>query len=298
MEKYTLLQRAKAFDYLFNSVFVVDSKGLIREWNEGSRLLYGYSREEIIGRPVQFLHAPEDIDRISREISHSLSTDGQWNSEIRMLHKDGHIGWIESVVVPLCNSQEHSTGMIAINRDISSRIQKEEHLSRLAHYDTLTNLPNRSLLLDHIEHLIEHAKRANTKFAILYIDLDNFKTINDIEGHIHGDYVLKQTAEKLKSCIRSSDTAARMGGDEFVLLLETIKDSDDIEILANNILAELNKPYLINNNDYTVSGSIGFAIYPIDGNTTDKLLNHADKSMYQIKNSNKLLRGNLVKEFV
>jgi len=287
MEKYTLVQRAKAFDYLFDAVFVTDTQGIITDWNEGSSKLYGYDKKEVIGQPVHFLHVTEDIDRITNEIFDSISSDGKWNGEIRMQHKDGHIGWIESVVVPLFDCKENMIGTVGINRDISSRVQKEENLARLAHYDALTKLPNRSLLLDRIEHLIKHAKRENTKFALLYIDLDNFKTINDKEGHLYGDRVLQETADKLKACIRSSDTAARIGGDEFVILLETIKDNSDINILTENILNRLNKPYLINNSSYIVSGSIGYAIHPDDGDTTDKLLTHADKSMYEIKNTNK-----------
>lgn len=287
MEKYTLVQRARAFDFLFDAVFVTDLQGIITDWNEGSSKLYGYEKAEVIGQPVHFLHVAEDIDRITNEIFNSLSNDGKWNGEIRMQHKDGHVGWVESVFVPLYDCQEKIIGTVGINRDISSRIQKEEHLSRLAHYDALTDLPNRSLLLDRIEHLIKHAEREKSKFALLYIDLDNFKTINDIEGHLSGDRVLQETADKLKSCIRSSDTAARIGGDEFVILLETIKDNSDINILSENILDELNKPYLINNSSYIVSGSIGYAIYPDDGFTTDKLLTRADKSMYEIKNASR-----------
>lgn len=295
MEKYTFVQRARAFDYLFDAVFVTDLQGIITDWNEGSSKLYGYDKAEVIGQPVHFLHVAEDIDHITNEIFNALSDDGKWNGEIRMQHKDGHIGWTESVIVPLYDCKEQVIGTVGINRDISSRIQKEEHLSRLAHYDTLTDLPNRSLLLDRTEHLIRHAQREKTKFALLYIDLDNFKTINDKEGHLNGDKVLRETADKLKSCIRSSDTAARIGGDEFVILLETIKDNSDINILSENILNELNKPNLINNSSYIVSGSIGYAIYPDDGDTTDKLLTRADKSMYEIKNANRKAKRDVEK---
>jgi len=287
MENSRLIQRARAFDHLFDAVVVTDLQGNIIDWNHGSENLYGYSKDEALGQPVSILHVPEDTDHITSDVMDGVQKTGTWNGEVRMLHKDGHIGWIESMVVPLFDDDEQMIGALGINRDISDRIQKEEHLARLAHYDQLTELPNRYLLLDRLKHLIKHAERNKSIFALLYIDLDNFKIINDNEGHASGDKVLKEAAQKLTQSVRESDTVARIGGDEFVVLLETIKDNKDARKLAKVLGEQLSKPWSINNNNYTISGSIGIAIYPKDGITTDELLFYADKAMYQAKNKNK-----------
>jgi len=287
MNNLKLIQRARAFDYLFDAVVVTDLEGIVTDWNHGSEKLYGYCKDEALGQPVSILHVPEDTDHITAEVLDAVQKSGKWTGEVRMLHKDGHIGWIESMVVPLFDDNKQMIGALGINRDISNRIEREKHLAQLAHYDQLTDLPNRYLLMDRLEHLIKHAERDKSKFALLYVDLDNFKTINDNEGHAYGDKVLKETAQKLKQSIRGSDTVSRIGGDEFVVLLESIKDDKDASNLAKKMSEQLYKPWAINNNTYTISGSIGIAIYPKDGLSTDELLNYADKAMYQAKKENK-----------
>lgn len=283
MENSRLTQRARAFDHLFDAVVVTDLQGIIIDWNHGSETLYGYSKEEALGQQVSILHVPEDTEHITSEVLNAVQNTGKWTGEVRMLHKDGHIGWIESMVVPLFDDDKQMIGALGVNRDISDRIQREEHLAKLAHYDQLTELPNRYLLMDRLEHLIKHAERDSTRFALLYIDLDNFKIINDNEGHAYGDMVLKETAQKLIQSVRESDTVARIGGDEFVVLLETIKDDKDAGKLANKLAEQLYEPQTINQNKYIISGSVGFAIYPKDGLTSDELLSCADKAMYQAK---------------
>ena len=287
MENLKLIQRARAFDYLFDAVVVTDLQGLIIDWNHGCETLYGYSKEEALGQPVSILHVPEDTDHITTEVLDAVQKTGKWTGEVRMLHKDGHIGWIESMVVPLFDDDKQMIGALGINRDISDRIQKEKYLAKLAHYDQLTELPNRYLLMDRLEHLIKHAERDHSIFALLYIDLDNFKIINDNEGHAYGDKVLKEIAQKLIQSVRESDTVARIGGDEFVVLLEKIKDDRDASKLANKLAEQIHEPRIINQNKYIISGSIGVAIYPKDGSNTDELLFYADKAMYRAKNEHK-----------
>ena len=199
-----------------------------------------------------------------------------------MLHKDGHIGWIESMCVPIMNDNNEMIGALGINRDITERMLETERLNNLAHYDQLTDIPNRYLLLDRLTHLIDHCERYQSSFALLYIDLDNFKQFNDTLGHAFGDEILKETALRLKDSIRNSDTVARIGGDEFVVLLEKVSEKDDISKIAEQFIDTLHKPYVIKNESHKVSGSIGVAIYPNDGNT-DQLLSSADQAMYKAK---------------
>jgi len=283
MDLEILKQRARAFDYLFDAVVVTDLEGNIVDWNKGSELLYGYSKDEAIGKAVCMLHVPEDVEHITAEVIEAVGRDGKWTGEVRMLHKEGHIGWIESMCVPIMDDNEQMIGALGINRDITNRIAETERLDKMAHYDQLTQIPNRYLLLDRITHLIEQAERHNSEFALLYIDLDKFKEINDSKGHAFGDRILKEVANCLKQSIRNSDTVARIGGDEFVVLLEEITDKNDISMIAKVLIDELHKPFTINQEDYEISGSIGIAIYPADGNNTDELLASADKAMYKAK---------------
>jgi len=214
-----LAQRAKAFDYLFDAVVVTDIDGIITDWNSGAESLYGYTKEEAIGQPASILHVPEDVDRITREVISSVEKFGKWNCEIKFLHKDGHIGWIESMCVPILDNNNRMIGALGINRDITARIEETQRLHDRAHYDELTQLPNRYLLLDRLKHLLDRSKCNKSTFALFYIDLDKFKTINDIKGHAFGDKVLKETASRLSLSVRSSDTAARIGGDEFIIIM-------------------------------------------------------------------------------
>ncbi len=283
MDLKILEHRAKAFDYLFDAVVVTDVEGIITDWNIGAELLYGYTKEEAIGQPAHILHVPEDVDRITREVISSVVNYGKWNSEIKYLHKDGHIGWLESMCVPILDDNNQMIGALGINRDITARIEETKRLHDMAHYDELTQLPNRYLLLDRLNHLIERSAHNNSTFVLLYIDLDRFKTINDTKGHAFGDKVLKETASRLSRSIRSSDTVARIGGDEFIIILENISEKYIISKMVEAIIKEVSEPCSIDGEEFQISCSVGIATYPENGVTIDALLLYADKGMYKAK---------------
>lgn len=285
MDLNILKQRAKAFDYLFDAVVVTDLQGIITDWNTGSVALYGYSKEEAIGQPVNILHVSEDTERITSEVISSVEQSGQWSGEIRMLHKDGHIGWIESMCVPIYDANDQIIGALGINRDITDRINEAERLNHRANYDQLTKIPNRYLLLDRVTHLIAQSERNKSTFALLYIDLDKFKIVNDTKGHTFGDQVLVDTALRIKQSIRNSDTIARIGGDEFVVLLEEISNKNDVSILVEALSKALDRAFIINDEEFEISYSIGVATYPGEGRTIDALLAAADKAMYEAKHT-------------
>ena len=287
MSNKILDQRARAFDHLFDAVVVTDVQGIIIDWNSGSEELYGYSKEEAIGQPVSVLHVPEDVDKTTAEVLDAVGKHGKWTGVVRMLRKDGSIGWVESMVVPLLDDEGVMTGALGINRDISERILNEERLVRMAHYDQLTELPNRALLIDRLEQVMLHAQRNNSRFALLYIDLDNFKAVNDDAGHAVGDLVLKETAKRLKQAVRASDTVARIGGDEFVVLLEELHTEDAVAQVAEQIVDGLRQPCSVKGYAAKLTGSIGIAIYPDDGKTSDELLSSSDNFMYKAKKSGK-----------
>jgi len=287
MDKNILKQRAIAFDYLFDALVVTDLQGTIIDWNKGSENLYGYSSEEAIGKDVSMLHVPEDIAHVTAEVLSDVEKFGKWSGEVRMLHKDGHIGWIESMCVPIFNDENQMTGALGINRDISERKAEAERLAHLAHYDQLTNIPNRYLLLERIAHLCAQHARNEIKFALLYIDLDKFKTINDTRGHLLGDKILTETALRLSQAIRQSDTIARIGGDEFIVILEGLHEENVITNLAKKLNHIISEDFIIDNEVFNISCSIGIAIHPNDGNNADTLLVAADKAMYKAKNKSR-----------
>ncbi len=292
MDLETLKQRAKAFDYLFDAVVVTDLKGIITDWNKGSENLYGYSRDEVVGQPVNILHVPEDTAEITAQVLAAVEEHGQWTGEIKMLHKDGFVGWIESMCVPIFDENSEMVGALGINRDITSRKQEAERLAYLAHYDQLTGIPNRHLLFSRLNHIISQCEREQKGFAVLYIDLDKFKDINDTKGHQIGDRVLVEAALRLQNSIRNSDTVARVGGDEFVLILENIESENRALEMVKTIAKTFNKNFAIDNDEIKLSCSIGLAVYPNDGVTTETLFNVADKAMYKSKKRSLTLAKN------
>jgi len=283
MDINILKQRAKAFDYLFDAVVVTDMQGIMIDWNKGSEALYGYTKEEAVGQSVSILHVPEDTEHITAEVISAVEKCGKWTGEVRMLHKDGHIGWVESMCVPIYDDDNTMIGALGINRDITDRVTEAERLNRLAHYDQLTQIPNRYLLLERIDHLIVQCERNAGSFAVLYIDLDKFKVINDTKGHAFGDMLLKEAVSRLSGCVRHSDTIARIGGDEFVVLLENISSKDDIAAMAETLINALKKEFVIEGDAFLISCSIGISIYHENGRTTDALLSYADNAMYKAK---------------
>ncbi|WP_153916612.1 sensor domain-containing diguanylate cyclase [Shewanella sp. TC10] len=275
--------RAQAFNYLFDAVVVTDAAGIVIDWNCGSQALYGYSKEDIIGQPVSLLHVPEDSASITDLVISSVEQHGKWTGEIRFLHKDGSIGWVESMCVPLFDDNQEFIGALGINRDITKRVEDAQRMLNLACYDQLTQIPNRYLLMDRVKQAIERCKRMNTKFSLFYMDLDEFKKINDTYGHCHGDAVLIEAVARLRKAIRDSDTLARMGGDEFVLLLEDITDNNDISHMADILIGALDKPFTVAEQNVLLNCSIGIATFPESGDDFDTLIKAADLAMYKSK---------------
>ena len=282
MDHRTLEQRARAFEYVFDAVVVTDLEGFIVDWNAGAERLYGWSREEAVGQPVSILHVKDELDRTA-DVLTAVEEKGKWTGEIKMLHRDGTIGWIESVVVPLLDNEGRPCGALGINRDITRRVQNEEDLVRLATTDSLTGLPNRGLLLDRLEGTFRRAERQLHCFALLFIDLDDFKEINDRGGHLAGDQVLKEVARDLATELRDSDTVARIGGDEFAVLIEDCSGINDARDVGAKVLEAVKRSVEIDGTPYRITASIGVAVYPDNGNDVSTLLGHADEAMYRAK---------------
>jgi diguanylate cyclase (GGDEF)-like protein/PAS domain S-box-containing protein len=197
--------------------------------------------------------------------------------------------WFELYAFPLRNSSTGELlGAIEYRRDITRTKKAEERLEHLAHYDALTGLPNRTLFFDRFNHALSRVRRAAGSLALLFLDLDGFKLINDNLGHDSGDILLKGVSERLLTCVRESDTVARMGGDEFTLILESITGSADAGRVAEKIIEVLAKPFNLGDNEKFIGASIGISVYPDDGDDTETLLKKSDSAMYAAKKSKDL----------
>jgi diguanylate cyclase (GGDEF)-like protein len=170
-------------------------------------------------------------------------------------------------------------------RDITERKRSEEQVRRSANHDSLTDLPNRGLFRERLEHEVKHSARTGLPLALLFIDLDGFKEVNDRLGHAAGDQLLQQVAHRISSCVRDTDTVARLGGDEFTVILTDVTRPQHIHAIAEKILDELRKPFALAAGQASISGSIGITVFPGDGSTPDELVRNADEAMYAAKNA-------------
>ena len=252
-------------------------------WKE----IYGYTNDEIeatadYGRAL--VH-PDDLQHALNDIYAYLEGETDiFVSEFRLLCKDGTWKWTLSRGMLVGRTQDGKPlRMIGTHTDISTRKQSEAEVVRLAHYDLITNLPNRVLFLDRLKQDIKKANRENQTITLMYLDLDRFKEINDTLGHDMGDFLLKETARRLESCVREMDTVARLGGDEFTLILNNLDNQSSIERIAQEILDKLAKPFQLGNELIYITTSIGISIYPEDGHDVEELLKNADQAMYAAK---------------
>lgn len=196
---------------------------------------------------------------------------------------DGRFSYISHSGEPVFDESGTFTGYRGMAKDVTARVQGDQELERLAHYDALTGLPNRTLLQDRLKHAIARANRNETLLAVMFLDLDEFKAINDSVGHPIGDQVLKEAARRLQSCVRAADTVARPGGDEFTILLENIHNVDEIQLLAQRLLDAIAEPAYLVGRELHFSTSIGITVYPLDDHDAETLLKNADIAMYHAK---------------
>ncbi|MDD5215075.1 MAG: diguanylate cyclase [Methylococcales bacterium] len=248
--------------------------------------MVGYSREELLNLTCDDITHPDDI---SLNVYHAQALRGEidtYRMEKRYIHKDGHIVYVDlaaNCVRDAAGNLEYLVGMI---QDITERKATEEYIHRLAFYDPLTQLPNRRLLHERLKHSMDVAKRSGTQMAVMMLDLDKFKPVNDSLGHAAGDELLRQVATRLKACLCESDTVARLGGDEFVVVLENIHSTNDVVHLADNIIKTLNAPFKLTlNDDVHIGVSIGITFYPQQGDDCDILIDKADVALYQAKHN-------------
>jgi diguanylate cyclase (GGDEF)-like protein/PAS domain S-box-containing protein len=263
-----------------DSILVHDLEGDMVYVNDTACDSLGYTREELINLKPYKLSPQEDAERF-RDRMNKLLEKKSTIDEVTFLRKDGAELPVElhGRIIELGSKEL----VLAVVRDISERKKMEEHIRQLAYHDSLTGLPNRSLLTDHFHLAQAHAIRYKHLLVLMMMDLDKFKDVNDNLGHSAGDRLLKEVSMRLVESVRKTDTVARMGGDEFVLLLQEINSEGDTSNIARKILEVMRKPFELEGHKLNVTTSIGIAFYPCDGDDMDSLVKHADFAMYRVK---------------
>lgn len=267
------------------AVLITDANNHIVSVNRAFSRMTGYSAEEVMGKNPSLLSSAHHDADFYRDMWSKLNTEGAWLGEICNRKKNGEL---YKQVMSLCAVKSHDgqlSNHIAIYSDSKWHPQTAGNLEFLAYHDPLTRLPNRMLLHDRFHHAIARAQRENTLIAVLFIDLDKFKLINDTLGHHIGDRLLKMVAHRLEQCVRRVDTVSRIGGDEFIILLTSIESQASVAQIAQKIVDEMSRPITIDKTSLMSPVSIGISIYPHDGQDIDGLLRMADTSMYKAKNS-------------
>lgn len=269
-------------------MIITDTEHNILQVNQAFTNITGYTREEVIGQKVSLLKSGRHDDAFYDAMWTSINNTGTWQGEIWNRRKNGEVypEWI--TITSVKGDDEKITHYVSTMTDITLRKTAENEIQRLAFFDSLTQLPNRRLLLDRLEKAQATSARNKIYGALLFLDLDNFKNLNDTLGHDMGDELLKQVAQRLTACMRANDTVARLGGDEFVVMLENLSDTvEDSASLAKTIgekvLATLNEPYQLVNHAYHSTPSIGITLFIDHSNSIDDLLKHADIAMYEAK---------------
>lgn len=274
---------AQVFVNSAEAIVITDIDNNIMQVNKAFTDITGYSSEDVIGKNPRVLKSGQQGPEFYQEMWRVLLETGCWQGEIMDRRKNGETypKWLSIAVVR--DEQGEISNYIALFSDITERKASFDRIQHLAHYDALTHLPNRTLLNDHIDLAIAGAKRNRTRLAIVFLDLDRFKNVNDTQGHHVGDTLLQAVAGRLQECVRESDTVARLGGDEFVILLNNIHDEKDAALVAGKVIDLIGKPFELGDYRAEIGTSIGISIYPEHGTDKFTLLKHADAAMYFAK---------------
>jgi len=283
------LQQAQVIEQIHDSVIATDLDGVITSYNHGSTLILGYSSEEMIGEHITKLYLEEDYVSLEKNIE-ILKANEEHHSVVRLVKKSKEVIYADLSLSLLKDENGQIVGLVGYSQDITQRreaelelLKQKEILNHQAHHDVLTGLPNRALFSKSLDNAIAKSKRQNLKAALLFIDLDHFKEINDSLGHAVGDLILQEVANRLQSAIRQEDVLARLGGDEFTIIIEGLSEGGNVTVIAQKIIELLAKPITIGENILYVSSSIGISLYPDDGKYAQDLLKYSDAAMYKAK---------------
>ena len=279
-----LRMNATVFETASEGILVTDANNRVLTVNPAFTRITGYEPEDIVGQDPKILssgrHEPEFYRLMWEQIKHK----GFWSGEIWNRRKDGSVypEWI-SIVEIRDEKRDEVHEYVAVFSDISQRKRDEEQIRRQANYDALTGLPNRSLFFDRLNQAVISARREKWLLGLLFVDLDRFKAVNDTFGHVMGDEILQEVGERLKECVRDSDTVARLGGDEFVVLAQDLAEVNDAALVADKIIEQMAEPFTIGGRKVSLGASIGITMYPEDTSSAEEMMRNADMAMYRAK---------------
>ncbi|HEY0963975.1 MAG TPA: EAL domain-containing protein [Pseudomonadales bacterium] len=279
----TLKLAALVYQHSHQAMMVLDRDGTLVDVNPTFTTLTGFGKSEVIGRKLDVLRSGPEDSEFHHALWTALREKGHWAGEVWNRRKSGHVypEWLELNAVR--DARGEIVRYVAQAADVSTKKSNEHHIWRLANYDKLTGLPNRSMFSERLEHEIRRAHRTGKKLALLFLDLDGFKEVNDNLGHDVGDLLLQHVANRLAGCVRESDTIARLGGDEFIVILNEISDIAVVGSVAQKVVGTLASAFTLRGQPVHVSASAGITLYPDDGETFDVLLKNADQAMYAAK---------------
>ncbi len=278
---------ASVFTSAREGILITDSDGCIIEINDTFSHIMGYSREEVLGKNPRIFQSTRQSDEFYEGMWQALLEKNYWTGEIWNRRKNGEVYAAILTISGVKNTAGKTEQYVALYTDITTMKEHQQQLEHLAHYDALTNLPNRVLLAERLQQAIIQSERQKHSLAVIYIDLDGFKAVNDAHGHKMGDDLLIIVSQRMRDALRESDTLARIGGDEFVAVLVDLEKIADCDYVLRRLLALASASFIVNNVELHLSASIGVTFYPQDNVEADQLMRHADQAMYLAKQAGK-----------
>jgi len=283
MIEYDQQLLVRALDAATNPVLITERTGCIVWINKAFCLLSGYSKPELVGQTPHLLSSGRQSTTFYRDLWLTILAGLTWQGEMVERRKDGGHCTVNQVITPVLDDQGVVTHFIAILHNFNVRDEDRANMQQLAFYDTLTGLPNRRLFLNLLEQAIDHATTSRQSLALMFIDLDHFKSVNDTLGHACGDKLLVAVAERLGRSVRRSDVVSRLSGDEFAILITGVDQPDQLEALAHKLIAAIDQPFMIDKHRIETRISVGISLFPAGGVSAEALLERADNAMYQAK---------------
>ncbi|MDX1810200.1 MAG: diguanylate cyclase [Sulfurospirillaceae bacterium] len=278
---------ACVFENTLDGVLITDTKGTILSVNPAFTEITGYTEEEVLGKNPRILKSNRHDLAFYSSMWKDIKTNGRWKGEIWNRRKSGDL-YLERMTISMVrDTDDKPVRYVSVFNDITALWHKDEYIKHLAFHDALTDLPNRTLLIERINRQLINSNRKDCNLALMFLDLDGFKPVNDQFGHDIGDDLLKEVAKRLLELVRESDTVARVGGDEFIFILNNPKGKDEIIDVSKRIVQSINEPIEIRGEELHIGASIGIALFPDHGRTSEALIKNADTAMYASKSLGK-----------
>jgi diguanylate cyclase (GGDEF)-like protein/PAS domain S-box-containing protein len=283
MDQEQLRLLSTALEIARNGVFITDALGRILWVNNSFTRLTGYSSDEAIGNTPALLHSGKQDAAYYQRLWQTIQQGKTWINETVERHKSGKLFTVQQTITPIKNDIGTVSHFVSVIDDITVQKEAAARIQYMAHFDALTDLPNRALFLDRLHQILAQSKRNDQTSALLFLDLDRFKAVNDTLGHHVGDLLLQAVADRLKACVRETDTVSRLAGDEFTVLLSNVRDREDAALIAEKITAALAAPFSLEGHEVNIGSSTGIAFYPADADSDEALIKCADHAMYVAK---------------